>query len=127
MKTLITILILVALVLTVWPNFGSKSNSLNTLTKSDLNCIKSACLAYRSEFGAFPTGTVTVIFHLLSGSNTRNLMFIDINSAHVTTNGVMTDPWHTPYSVFFPDATNVVVRSAGKDKIFGTQDDIEKR
>lgn len=125
-KTLFTFLILTALIWMLWPRYGSNPPSLNMLAKSELNSIRSACLAYRSEFGVFPTGTVTDICHALSGTNSMNLKFIEIDPALMTTNGVMTDPWQTPFSVSFPDGTSVVVRSAGKDKMFGTQDDIEK-
>jgi len=36
----------------------------------------------------------------------------------------MVDPWETPYQIEFFQQTNFVIRSAGKDKIFGDADDI---
>ena len=36
----------------------------------------------------------------------------------------MADPWETPYQIQFFQQTNYIIRSAGKDKIFGDKDDI---
>ena len=36
----------------------------------------------------------------------------------------MVDPWETPYKIDFYQQTNFILRSAGKDKIFGDADDI---
>ena len=36
----------------------------------------------------------------------------------------MVDPWETPYQIEFSKQTNFIIRSAGKDKIFGDADDI---
>ena|SRR5277367_4255104 len=38
--------------------------------------------------------------------------------------GAMVDVWQTPYKIELLGQTNFVIRSAGKDKIFGTTDDI---
>ena len=34
------------------------------------------------------------------------------------------DPWETPHQIQFFQQTNFIIRSAGKDKIFGDADDI---
>jgi hypothetical protein len=36
----------------------------------------------------------------------------------------MIDPWQTPYQIEFSQQTNLITHSAGKDKMFGTKDDI---
>lgn len=36
----------------------------------------------------------------------------------------MVDPWETRYQIEFSQQTNFIIRSAGKDKIFGDADDI---
>jgi hypothetical protein len=38
--------------------------------------------------------------------------------------GALIDVWQTPYKIEFLEQTNFGVHSAGKDKIFGTKDDI---
>ena len=79
--------------------------------------------AYRMEYDSFPTGSTAQITAALSGNNPRHIFFIDLSPSRVV-DGQIIDEWGTPYSITFPTASNVVVRSAGKDKIFGTADDI---
>jgi len=50
---------------------------------------------------------------------TTNLFFKSINSQ-----GELLDVWQTPYQIKILAQTNFIIRSAGKDKIFGDADDI---
>ena len=81
--------------------------------------------AYRIEYGSFPKGSTAQITAALSGKNLQHMVFIEPSEQFIrVVDGQIIDPWGTPFSITVPTETNVVVRSAGWDKIFGTADDI---
>lgn len=80
---------------------------------------------YRAEYGSFPTGTLNQIETLLSGENPKRIVFVALPPTAGTPKGRFVDPWGTAYSIAFPSESNVTVKSAGKDRILGTPDDIE--
>jgi len=84
-----------------------------------------AARAYRNEYGSFPTGSTVQIAAALSGQNPRQIVFIELPRKSIGPDGQFIDPWGVPYSVVYSSDSNVVVKSAGKDKIFGTADDID--
>ncbi len=60
---------------------------------------------------------------VLTGDNPKKIRFL--NFQRLAENpSVMFDPWKTPYQFQFLEETNFIICSAGKDKTFGTADDI---
>jgi hypothetical protein len=78
---------------------------------------------YKSAYGDYPSGENSNIVSVLAGNNPQKIVFLNFRRTSEHPNE-MTDPWGTPYQIQFLQQTNFVIRSAGKDKIFGDADDI---
>jgi hypothetical protein len=126
MKIVVAIVILIAIGLLVWPALreGPRPKP-NTRVIMELASLRYACLAYRAEFGTFPTGATAQTCLLLSGKNLKNIPFMEWSNDRMGSDGTFLDFWGTPYRMDFQNPTNPVVRSAGKDRSWGTKDDIE--
>jgi hypothetical protein len=128
MKIAIGILILAAIVFLVWPALREGPGPMpNTLATSELAALRVANEAYRLEFGQFPTGTISQMCLTLGGQNPRQIVFVEFPTDRIQPDGAFRDPWGSPYQMVFPTPSNVVARSAGKDKTWGTGDDIERK
>jgi type II secretory pathway pseudopilin PulG len=92
---------------------------------AEATTIAMATRAYHTEYGSFPTGSPVQIAASLSGQNPRHIVFITMRSKSIDSSGQFIDPWGRPYAIAITGQTNVVVKSAGKDEVFGTTDDIE--
>jgi hypothetical protein len=77
---------------------------------------------YESAFGVYPTGENSNIVSVLAGDNAKKIVFLNFRRIMEHPNE-MVDPWGTPYRIEFFQQTNFIIRSAGKDKIFGDADD----
>jgi hypothetical protein len=93
---------------------------------ADMHMIRVACLAYQREYGTWPTGTLDQVYQSLTGSNTRHILFIEIPEHRLTRDRRFADPWRSPYRIDFVTPTNVVIRSAGEDRVWDTADDLRK-
>jgi hypothetical protein len=88
---------------------------------------------YYTEYNSYPSITDNAQLHLIldGGSintahgveNPRQIQFMSFNKRDINAKGEVVDPWGTPYRFTF-DEKGVTVTSAGKDKQFGTTDDI---
>jgi hypothetical protein len=78
---------------------------------------------YKSVYGVYPTGESSNIVNVLAGGNPQKTVFLNFQRTSEHPNE-MVDSWETPYQIEFFQQTNFVIRSAGKDKIFGDADDI---
>jgi type II secretory pathway pseudopilin PulG len=79
--------------------------------------IHQALDSYRSTFGAFPAGESRAVFSALRGQNPQKLVFYQCRAESVSQDGLLLDPWGTPYKVYF-SGDEVLVRSAGPNKQF---------
>jgi len=74
------------------------------------------------KYSNYPTGENSDIVRALAGDNSQKIVFLNFTSK-VESPNEMLDPWKKPYQIQFFQQTNFVIRSAGKDKIFGDKDD----
>ena len=136
MKTGIIILILFLIAIVIFFCPAVKTDTGNTPTrrcKLEMGQIRYACIAYKTDFGFFPTGSVTAVFQELTGKNSRTIPYIEISARNTASDGTYLDPWGTPYRISFEYLSNVVygaggrgnVSSAGRDHLWGTEDDLE--
>lgn len=73
-----------------------------------------------------PLGDNHDIAHALRGGNKYGDVWLDTNDPLFNADGLLVDPWSTPYH-FHPRAPDAIdVRSAGPDRILFTRDDLVK-
>lgn len=108
-------------------NAGRKAIALTMTNQFDV-----ACQMYKTEYGCYPSTSENYrLYIILNGGklekdNSRGIQFMSFNKREISPNGEILDPWQTPYRIVFDDK-GVLVTSAGKDKLFGTKDDITNR
>ena len=109
-----------------FPAIGSHSGASVPRARVEVASIAMAAKTYWIKYGSFPTGTLAEIAATLSGQNSNGIVFIERQKRSIRPDGEFIDPWGRPYAITFPSATTVVVRSAGRDKVFETADDIAR-
>jgi hypothetical protein len=73
---------------------------------------------YREFAGTYPTGNNAAITRDLLGRGDKKVVILTArNHAEVNEKGEIVDPWGTPIQFFFSD-TEVLVRSAGPNKVW---------
>lgn len=128
MRIVVGILILFVLILCIVPTWPSGcAPRPKSLAVAQVNNLCFACREFRHELGCFPTGTMAQVCQALTGSNQQNLVFDELPPEQVSSTGAFLDPWGTEYQIEFAGSTGVVVRSAGKDRAWGTKDDIARQ
>jgi hypothetical protein len=102
---------------------GNDVPAPNARTRVDEQLLRAGLENYRQTFGIYPVGENSNIVNVLAGDNPQKTVFLNFRRT-VEHPNEMVDPWLTPYHIQFFQQTNFVIRSAGKDKTFGTRDDI---
>jgi hypothetical protein len=83
---------------------------------------------YNAVFGGNPVGTNPEITSALSGNNPKHLNFIKPElGMNINGQGELVDSWGTPLFFHQLSSPDTEVRSAGKDKIMWTEDDVVSR
>jgi len=80
--------------------------------------------AYKAKYGTYPRGKNEHILNELQGKRPGTLVFIELPPRAVDSSGNFLDPWGRAYIFEFPSSNAAVVRSAGKDRIYLTSDDL---
>lgn len=93
------------------------------IVQVDMNSISHALQLYEADYGQYPEGPHERIISALCGENPRGTEFLRFTE-NSTNPLVFLDPWHTPYDIITTNRTNLIVRSAGKNRAFYDQDDI---
>lgn len=94
-----------------------------SITKVEMSQAASALLLYNQEYGQLPTETDNaMLVQILEGDNPRKLKFYLLDRDRSKT-GQFLDGWEKPL-MFKPNDTGMLMRSAGKDGIYYTKDDI---
>jgi hypothetical protein len=62
---------------------------------------------------------------VLSGDNPLKITFFVSGAWNTNSSGEFVDPWQTPYKLTVESTNRVTIRSAGKNKVFGDDDDVE--
>lgn len=85
---------------------------------SELNMLSAAIKIYKAEFKELPP--VENLDRALLGDNPRKLPFYEIRHNE---SAPIKDPWGTAYQFAYTSSGTVLIRSAGKDMVFSTEDD----
>jgi len=90
--------------------------------------IEAACLNYYLEYGRLPPASDNQkLAAALLGENSHHIVFLSLASTELTSNREIVDRWGTPLRIEFQGTSDIVVTSAGSDKVFGTMDDVIAR
>ena len=84
--------------------------------------IRSALQEYEATFGAFPVGDSAAVFRALRGQNPEHLVFFQCRAESVSPDGILLDPWGTPYKLYF-SSNEIIIRSAGPNREFDSSGD----
>jgi hypothetical protein len=111
------------------PSPYSKARSQILIALSDETQIATALKSYLITYGVLPVGDTESVERILAGENLhgrnpQKTSFFLVFKQTAEHPNEMVDPWGTSYEIEFLPQTNFVIRSAGKDKIFGDADDI---
>ena len=106
-----------------WPHLARKAFSRNEM--SELRTLIEARMSKHSPIPVNTNGGF--VLHVLDHNETSRLLLDPSRRiCHTVTNseGELLDGWATPYRIGFVDQSNFVIRSAGKNRMFGDKDDI---
>jgi hypothetical protein len=122
------LLVVIGSIVSPSPYHISKAKARIIIARLNETDIATALKAYSNTYGVLPVGDSKSVERILAGEdfhgqNPHNTPFL-IFTQTVEHPDEMLDPWGTPYKIEFLPQTNFVIRSAGKDKIFGDADDI---
>ena len=92
-------------------------------TQLSLQAFITACNAYRVEYADWPQGDLAQITRTLCGTNPQKVIFLKLDRRFTNLRGEPTDEWGTTLRLSFADES-AKAESAGKDKTFGTPDDM---
>ncbi len=83
--------------------------SKNTLIMPQISAIENALNSYFTDNNEYPASMDELVPQYLK------------SKSHTT------DPWGTPFKLEYDEVQNLYLVSAGRDTIFGTEDDIKRR
>jgi general secretion pathway protein G len=119
LELLLVMAILVVLAsLSTFAVLGLQRNALSKAALTEINNLKSQCIAYKLHVGVFPTA-LDDLYAAPSGMTP-----IQWGGPYIQEQ-VKGDPWKTPYNYSADEATDrVMISSNGPDRQQGTADDI---
>jgi len=81
--------------------------------------------SYVQDNGEVPVSSENYrLVQIFTGNGSDKNSYFTPNSRTVNANHEFIDGWGTPLRISFVSKDNILIRSAGPDKIFGTPDDI---
>jgi hypothetical protein len=104
---------------------GTETNTLPDLPP--LTVLDKARVVIRNYHGAFgenPVGTNPEITTALKGKNPKQINFVEDSGLRVNDKGEMVDGYGTPFFFHQISGQEMEIRSAGKDRIMWTPDDL---
>jgi hypothetical protein len=99
-----------------------RGDNADYFARENMVTISAAVAKFQSTHGEPPAGDNAAIFRALEGANTNNAVFVE--SARTNAAGEILDSWGTPYQIRIGNGAQIVIRSAGKDRVWGDSDDI---
>ena len=86
--------------------------------------IRAAIEQYEATYAAYPIGEPAFVLKKLVGDNPNKIVFLNISPKSTNSAGRYVDPWGTPYEFMFDSTNRVTLRSPGKNKVLGDEDDV---
>ena len=123
LTTFLIFVIVVILIGIILPLIGKPKSTPPVKVRVEIEGLSIAMKSFQSEYGFSPNGENSNVVRILAGDNQKRIVFLNFRRLAENPN-MMFDPWKTPYQIQFFQETNFIISSAGKDKFFGTADDI---
>lgn len=106
----------------------AKSNqALPAMVKFDMTNLVACLASYHAIYGSFPTGNNAQIARALNGENPRKGMLNPIGPRRAARSKEILDFWEKAYRFSFQSNSVIAVSSAGKNSLFGDNDDLVVR
>ena len=124
---MLAILFLIFMLVAIFfPQFGCRDHRGEFQMKCQLELVSlgTALESYQSKYLVFPEGDAVEIVKALLGDNPEKIKFLDVRASDLSPAGEFLDPWKTPFAIKFSPTNSFILSSAGKDKIWGSKDDI---
>jgi len=103
------------------------SNSV-VRTEGTFAAIETVCERYKIDYGTLPSSAENyVLVGIFSGNNPEHIVFWNFQPSMLNANRELIDGRGTPLRIAFLPDSSVSVRSAGRDRSFGTHDDMLNR
>ena len=103
------------------------SKAKPTEVKNDMTNLVACLASYHAIYGSFPTGNNAQIIGALRGGNPRKMMIDPIGPRRMAASKEVLDIWGTAYRFRFKSNSMIAVSSAGKNGLFGDNDDLVVR
>ncbi len=105
------------------PTGGCGPSKETSRTRVEMSQAQVSLYLYNQEYGQLPEETDNpMIVQILEGDNPRRLKFYTADRKRSKT-GEFIDGWGMPL-LFKPNDTGILIRSAGKDRLYYTKDDL---
>jgi hypothetical protein len=120
---------LLVLIVLAWPGIASYHRPNRGLWVQNLYAqLSIASRAYKQEYGTYPESSENkAVIAALTGDNPRKIVFFEPQRKQLNEQKEILDGWGTPIRIAFPSDELPSFLSAGKDKVFGTPDDIKDK
>ncbi len=79
---------------------------------------------YRTQMGENPVGTNAEIMKAVMGGNSKGAILGPPEGQSLDGKGELLDRWGTPYFFHQLSRSSMEIRSAGPDRVMGTEDDV---
>ena len=116
-------LIIILAVPILMPRWGHRETG-EPLVKIEMRSFLGALRYYEAEYDQYPPGSSSEILQALVGNNPKKKVFLSIPERSTNSAGEFVDPWRTPYRIIIESTNGVTIQSAGKNRIFGDNDDV---
>ena len=126
----VTLLLVIAILTGLaWPTMAiNRVAPSRTVVMVLFSQLQVACQAYQEEYGILPKVSGNVgMTDVLNGNNPKKIVFIEFHSKSLNQNKEVIDPWGTPLRFGFLPDSDILIESAGKDRIFETKDDLSNK
>jgi hypothetical protein len=106
--------------------FDGKRAHIDRVSKVDIE-MSQLLFAVKTYCGINPDGqkNAAEISKVLRGGKPGETVIIEWRTDGIDASGNFLDPWRTPYEITGTVPGRVTIRSAGRDRAFGTRDDKE--
>jgi type II secretory pathway pseudopilin PulG len=80
-------------------NSSRLGSSRKAEAQNDVTLIVNALQAFKTQYGRIPDGDTAAVIAALRGRNPKEIVFLEVDDRHLSEDGLILDPWCSPYRV----------------------------